>query len=222
MITHSVVGRDTTSFSRRINMTFDEELKRINNIVIGKGGGWKNYTTVGHIYEEAKQYFEFLIEYFGTLMPMSFLEIGVLKGGNFVLTGELLGPNFAVGIDNGSYRLQGEYNAIQATAALSPSFSYEIFLADSHKPETKEKITAVCSSYDLIYIDGDHSYEGVKQDFEMYGGLIRCGGLIVFHDIANQTTGVPKFWAEIKANHKHLEFIHQKKGTIVGIGVIFP
>lgn len=202
-------------------MTFEEEYRRINSIVLGKGGGWKNYDTVGHIYEEARDYFKLLLEYFGD-RPITFLEIGVLKGGNFVLTGHLLNTVLAVGIDNGSYKLQGEFDAIQATVALSPSFPYNIFIGDSHELKTKEKAINICERYDLIYIDGDHSYEGVKKDFEMYSGLLTDGGIIAFHDIANQTTSVPRFWKEIHDPFIHSEFIHKKKGTMVGIGVIYP
>jgi len=35
---------------------------------------------------------------------------------------------------------------------------------------------------DLLYIDGDHSYAGVKFDFEQFGALVRPGGLILLHD----------------------------------------
>lgn len=35
---------------------------------------------------------------------------------------------------------------------------------------------------DLLFIDGDHSYEGVKTDFELYSKLITDNGIIVIHD----------------------------------------
>ena len=39
---------------------------------------------------------------------------------------------------------------------------------------------------DFLFIDGDHSYAGVKQDFEKYSGYVKRGGLIAFHDIRPQ------------------------------------
>jgi predicted O-methyltransferase YrrM len=36
---------------------------------------------------------------------------------------------------------------------------------------------------DFLFIDGDHTYKGVKEDFEMYSPLVRKGGVIAFHDI---------------------------------------
>lgn len=35
---------------------------------------------------------------------------------------------------------------------------------------------------DFIFIDGDHSYEGVKKDFELYSTLLTDKGIIVIHD----------------------------------------
>ncbi|MEO0196406.1 MAG: class I SAM-dependent methyltransferase [candidate division WOR-3 bacterium] len=39
------------------------------------------------------------------------------------------------------------------------------------------------SKLDFLFIEGNHSYEGVKMDFEMYFPLVRKGGIIAFHDI---------------------------------------
>jgi hypothetical protein len=35
---------------------------------------------------------------------------------------------------------------------------------------------------DFLFIDGDHSYEGVKKDFELYSKLLTDKGIIVIHD----------------------------------------
>ena len=35
---------------------------------------------------------------------------------------------------------------------------------------------------DLLFIDGDHSYEGVKKDFDLYSKLLKPNGLILIHD----------------------------------------
>jgi len=40
---------------------------------------------------------------------------------------------------------------------------------------------------DLLFIDGDHSYQGVKFDFDHFGAQVGAGGLILLHDSA--TTG---------------------------------
>ncbi|MCS5694107.1 class I SAM-dependent methyltransferase [Cyanobium sp. FGCU-6] len=46
-----------------------------------------------------------------------------------------------------------------------------------------EQIRSITSELDLLLIDGDHSYEGVKADWEAYKALLREGSTVVFHDI---------------------------------------
>jgi predicted O-methyltransferase YrrM len=56
---------------------------------------------------------------------------------------------------------------------------------------------------DFLFIDGDHSYKGVRQDFETYSKLVRPGGLIAMHDIVENphdpTIEVSSFWQELKS-----------------------
>lgn len=40
-------------------------------------------------------------------------------------------------------------------------------------------------SYDLIFVDAGHSYEGVKHDIELVLPLLAENGLLVWHDYAN-------------------------------------
>jgi hypothetical protein len=77
--------------------------------------------------------------------------------------------------------------------------------------------------YDLIYIDGDHTYEGVKADWENYRSM---GKMIAFDDIRNtipsstgDIPGVHKLWGEIKEQgYSWTELC--ANGTDQGIGVI--
>jgi hypothetical protein len=72
-------------------------------------------------------------------------------------------------------------------------------------------------------IDGDHSYEGVRQDWLDYGPL---GKMVAFHDIDarlhknNHTViQVPRFWDELKGAYEHVELVSKRRG--LGIGVLF-
>lgn len=51
-------------------------------------------------------------------------------------------------------------------------------------------------SMDYIFIDGDHSYEGVKNDTEKALQLLKPGGIIVWHDYAAKSPGVLEYLAE--------------------------
>jgi predicted O-methyltransferase YrrM len=89
--------------------------------------------------------------------------------------------------------------------------------------------------FDFLFIDGDHTYEGVKADFLKFREFVREGGLIAFHDIVPDLTtrmkskkrlskcyagGVPIFWSEIKSRYVSQEFVADKEQDGFGIGVI--
>jgi predicted O-methyltransferase YrrM len=76
---------------------------------------------------------------------------------------------------------------------------------------------------DLLFIDGDHSWEGLEHDFAEYGALVRRpGGLIAFHDInadafASHGVDVPRFWRSLGGVKQELTV----RGDWGGIGVLF-
>jgi hypothetical protein len=77
----------------------------------------------------------------------------------------------------------------------------------------------------FLFIDGDHTYEGVKKDFEMYSPLIRKGGFIAFHDIVpgppGNVGGVPEFWKEIKHHFNFIEIVKDWRQEEYGIGILY-
>jgi cephalosporin hydroxylase len=86
---------------------------------------------------------------------------------------------------------------------------FKLFIADSQTEETRDKVKEFCPQYDLIFIDGDHSYEGVRRDFELYQDLLSPRGYIVFHDIDPEHIfrdgaggEVYKFWQDIPYGSK--------------------
>lgn len=44
------------------------------------------------------------------------------------------------------------------------------------------KVAACIKSIDLLFIDGDHSYDGVKADWDAYKRFLKAGSIVVFHD----------------------------------------
>jgi predicted O-methyltransferase YrrM len=77
---------------------------------------------------------------------------------------------------------------------------------------------------DVLFIDGDHSYEGVRRDYELYAPLLRPGGLIAFHDIVDgpmeAVGGVPRFWREVRSSlSEPVELVESWTQGGFGIGV---
>ena len=97
-----------------------------------------------------------------------------------------------------------------------------------HAPETRAEAGAATQpsrKIDFLFIDGDHTYEGIRADFENYSTLVRPGGLIAFHDIvihvANPSCRVHEFWNEVKSRPGAVELIDRDGFEIWGgIGVL--
>lgn len=95
---------------------------------------------------------------------------------------------------------------------------FEMVVGNSHLPETIAKVNG--KQYDILFIDGDHTYEGVKNDFEMYLPLVKPGGLILMHDICNENEGVEKFWGEIMLPKVGLNYGRAAAGIVPGFGIV--
>lgn len=92
------------------------------------------------------------------------------------------------------------------------------FDGDSKAIEVKQFLKEVDLKYDLIFIDGGHDYETVKNDVGLAVAYVKPNGLICFHDIGME--GDPKAVYDecIKnKNFKHLLTINDKEK---GIGIL--
>jgi predicted O-methyltransferase YrrM len=149
--------------------------------------------------------------------PRSVLEIGTYAGGTLYCLCRLAQPDATItSIDKPMGRFGGGYTDERADEMqrLFPREQQKLHLIrdDSQLPTTLERLEGLLNGgrLDLLFIDGDHTYEGVKSDFEMYSPLVRQRGMIAFHDILdhNPDTGceVSTYWNEIKDDYEHVEF----------------
>jgi cephalosporin hydroxylase len=146
----------------------------------------------------------------------SYLEIGVRHGGTFVITVEYLSRfhpiKDAVAVDleptPGLRRYQKSRGGVTIMRANSHDQPFQDFVRD-HEP------------FDLVLIDGDHSEEGCREDFETVRDRAR---IVVFHDIVSDPVpGVGRVWRDVKATYadryEFLEFTEQYPELQVTVGV---
>lgn len=90
-----------------------------------------------------------------------------------------------------------------------------VMTTDDFKNKLRKNI-----EYDYIYIDGDHSFSGVKRDFNLFWPILRKGGFMAFHDVSVVGTkpegeyGVNKLWEKVA---KKNSIIFDFKGSGLGI-----
>lgn len=136
-------------------------------------------------------------------------------------------------------------NMVTIDAIPSPRFdvsefrniNYNYIGNDSHSEDTFNTVKSLIGDkINVLFIDGDHSYEGVKQDFEMYKTLLDKGNsLIFFHDIVDSDfhrslgCNVSKLWYELENDPNYdtekfttLDLNEVKHGGLLwgGIGLI--
>jgi len=185
--------------------------------------------------------------------PQSVLEIGTAKGGSFYIWSRYLDSvDRLISLDLPDGQFGGGYDELKTNIfrEFSPSKEMHFVRDNSHQQGTYEEVSAlVDDGIDFLFIDGDHTYEGVKQDFEMYSELVSDGGIIALHDIATHPNdeeevekrrqniedieerhlnwskshpecNVDEFWAELISEYETEEIISHPKQTWAGIGVV--
>jgi len=128
------------------------------------------------------------------------LEIGAWQGGTSILWSEAFG---------------GEVVSVD----IEPKEPYagnrdNLIIGDSHSKETLAKVYERRSSFDMVFIDGDHSLESVTADYMLYAPFCRDGGVIVFHDIVWDKPTVGAFFDSLPGRKESFS-------THLGIGVLF-
>ena len=126
-----------------------------------------------------------LCQRLAVLNPQKGLEIGNACGGT-TLFWQALAP-LVVSID-----LEP---ADSGDGARTPNHLPDVkfLLGSSHDREILRRAEEF-APYDFLFIDGDHTIEGVKQDYDMYAPLVRKGGIVAFHDWGYQEGAPSHRW----------------------------
>jgi cephalosporin hydroxylase len=156
--------------------------------------------------------------------PQIMCEIGTYDGGTSLLFNKFLNTvELMICID--LYVKNKELLKL-----LAPPMQKLLFIdMPSYSGRTVDKVARFLNGrmIDVLFIDGDHRYEGVKQDFLCFSPFVREGGLILFHDIVEDSGrgrawagGVPKLWRELSPHYSHREFVQSRDQEGFGIGAL--
>ena len=161
-----------------------------------------------------------LLDFFRNRKIESYLELGIANGGSFLTNSIFIGDEckkfHAVDtLQYGELINQTEDVITEKMDILKdvmPNSECTFFNTD-----TDSFFNYNTETYDCIFIDADHSYEGVKKDYDNAIKCLNKDGILVFHDVGNGQTGVKKCWDEVKSNAVRIqEFI---KTSTCGIGI---
>jgi predicted O-methyltransferase YrrM len=170
-----------------------------------------------------------LLDLIDGIHPTIVCEIGTRTcGTGFLLSQAIPGVQTFIGLD--LYVANWEKFKMFAR----PDQELHSIEGSSYSDEIVQRVKAILNGrqIDMLFIDGDHSYAGVKQDFLQYHSLVRDGGLIALHDIVQDhrtrfgsespgySGGVPTLWTKLKAAYPFHEFIENPEQDGFGVGAI--
>lgn len=146
---------------------------------------YKNYYIVQNFKE-----FSWLLEKVEKLNPTAILEVGVEAGGSLKCFEQVLEQNgkykknILIGIDISPNMLWD---------IKKSNITTELIIGNSHDTSTLDKVKRILFNgtlsdenmirqLDFVYIDGEHTPNAARTDFEIYSSLVRKGGAVGFHD----------------------------------------
>lgn len=168
------------------------------------------------------------IEYLKSSGVTRYLEVGARHGDTFFEVMTSLPPGsygLAVDLPGALWGKKSSVDSLQTAAAelRNRGYKIDVIIGDSTAPKIIQRVREK-APFDAILIDGDHTYKGVKKDWNNYR---KMANIIAFHDIVGEgqfervhhtPVEVPRLWAEIKAEYEStLEFTDE--GSLMGIGV---
>lgn len=172
-----------------------------------------------------------LLEFMRNIGVLNYGEIGLRHGWFMYQVAMDITPKMIVGVDWPAIPPWGDKDSEQilikvAAKAREVVPKTLVVLGDSKSIDTLSRVEEAVDAeghFDFLLIDGDHTYEGVSADFELYRDFVN--GYIAFHDINppkrdNDPIGVPRFWNEIKDDFEHWEIALGGNKLAAGVGII--
>jgi len=166
-------------------------------------GGW-------NIYQHPLQFAKFC-SFMSEIFIKSYVEIGIKMAGTFRYISQVL-------------RSRNNQNLKCFGIDINIPFSIREIFANTNSKlielDSRKAGGCVPENIGLVFIDGSHTYESVKSDWDIYG---KRSEWAAFHDIVNpMTPGVVQFWNEIKQDYLFTEFIEQfpEHEPTMGIGLL--
>lgn len=157
-----------------------------------------------------------VVELARSARPLIIVEIGCDRGGTLYAWRQICREVYGITLADNGQDAGGSGLPLERHGA-------QVHVGDSHSPAARAwlcnhlyatNLDRWCPLVDVLAIDGDHTYEGVWADLEMYGPLVKPGGLILLHDIHSVPPhpefrlDVPRVWAECVAAAYDTSEIH--------------
>ena len=146
----------------------------------------------------------------------SYLEIGVHNGGSmsYVISNNKTIKCYGIDLFDdtyGYYKNEDKINLLRTTLNIEKNnkcSKINLIQGNSFSNKTVEKLKNLLKEkIDLLFIDGDHSYNGVKNDFIKYSEFVKSNGIIILDDFNIEHTDIVKFVYEYINNNSRYKIL---------------
>lgn len=134
-----------------------QQMRAKNCVCIGSGGGF-----IPRIMTQARY---------------DLYQQGIFEGNGDFNWGDI-GVTYVVDACNGV----GGFNDLEDETSFYRTYFPPRFIKDTSKNAYYNFFVLQDIKIDVLFIDGDHSYEGVKLDFDLYSKLLSPRGIVIIHD----------------------------------------
>lgn len=190
-----------------------------------------------------------VLAYLDDRQPETVLELGTFLGGTlYVWARALESVEQVVTVDKPVWTDLVHEGRRELFPTFAADVRIDLVYGDSHDDRTVEAVAdRLRGEVDLLFVDGDHTYEGVREDFETYRELLGGDGVVAFHDVRRHAAddderrqrlaavedltadlvavgrpewGVSEFWTEVREEYESREFLAHPDQLGKGIGVL--
>lgn len=162
----------------------------------------------GHVIKRSRADLEKLYGFLMKRRPISgMIEIGCLHGATLYTFADAVAkgsPIIAIDLFyiKHTQQVKSERKTRQTMRELAKEgHKVTLLKRDSRKAVDEVKALLKGRTVGLLHIDGGHSYEVARSDFDKYLPFVAKGGVVLMHDVMNENTAVPKVWAELKEQY---------------------
>lgn len=113
------------------------------------------------------------------LRPQNVAEIGIYNGASSLCIAQALHDNNDAGhlhcVEVDDYNIALTHHHLREAGLAELASFY-------HGSSHDSALVAQLPSCEFVFVDGDHSYEGARSDFELFRGKLSPRGMMLYHD----------------------------------------
>lgn len=128
--------------------------------------------------EQCPNGLQYLLNLFKGLNPKVYMEVGCAQLGTLLRFKENMNNGLCIGVDARDYPEWDEVDSKSSDSGIRLS-SQGLY---PKKVIVWLKRVLKGQQVDFLFIDGDHSIEGVTSDWESFSPFVHSGGIVAFHD----------------------------------------